>query len=156
MEFLLKTVTATYHVTINVKPEVAFAYISDLTKHGEWNDHLTVEALTPGPAQVGSEYISVGRTLYEKRRNELKVTGYQPPTYFAFMAQDPDFKDVLHKFKISPQGDGSLVERTVTVQMTALMEFLWNWILWPLINRRENNRSMASLKTQLEGGTKHM
>lgn len=156
MEFLLKTVTATYHVTINVKPEVAFAYISDLTKHGEWNDHLTVEALTPGPAQVGSEYISVGRTLYEKRRNELKVTGYQPPTYFAFMAQDPDFKDVLHEFKISPQGDGSLVERTVTVQMTAWMEFLWNWILWPLINRRENNRSMASLKTQLEGGTKHM
>lgn len=152
----MKTVTATYHVTINVKPEVAFAYISDLTKHGEWNDHLTVEALTPGPAQVGSEYISVGRTLYEKRRNELKVTGYQPPTYFAFMAQDPDFKDVLHEFKISPQGDGSLVERTVTVQMTAWMEFLWNWILWPLINRRENNRSMASLKTQLEGGTKHM
>ena len=156
MEFLLKTVTATYHVTINAKPEVAFAYISDLTRHGEWNDHLSVEALTPGPVQVGSEYISVGRTLYEKRRNELKVTGYQPPTYFAFMAQDPDFKDVLHEFKISPQGDGSLVERTVIVQMTALIEFLWNWILWPLINRRENNRSMASLKAQLEGGTKHI
>jgi Polyketide cyclase / dehydrase and lipid transport len=152
----LKKVTAVYRVPIKVKPEVAFAYISDLAQHGEWNDHLSVEALTPGPVQVGSEYISWGRTLYEKRRNELKVTGYQPSTYFAFMAQDPDFKDVVHEFKISPQGDGSLVERTVTVQMTPFMEFFWHWVIWPVINRPENNRSMAALKTQLENATKHV
>jgi hypothetical protein len=84
----LKTVTATYRVSIRVKPEAAFAYISDLTRHGEWSDHLSVEAQSPGEVQVGKEYISWGKTLYEKRRNELKVTAYQSPTYFAFMAQD--------------------------------------------------------------------
>ena len=149
-EDLLKTVTATYRVSINVKPEAAFAYISDLTRHGEWNDHLSVEALTPAPVQVGNEYVSWGRTLYEKRRNELKVTAYQPSTRFAFMAQDSDFKDVMHEFKISPQDGGSLVERTVTVPMTPFMEFLWHWVIWPLINRPENNRSMMALKAQLE------
>ena len=49
----LKKVTAIYRLSINAKPEVAFAYISDLAQHGEWNDHLNVEALTPG--QAGSE-----------------------------------------------------------------------------------------------------
>ena len=42
----MKKVTATYRVPIKVKPEVAFAFISDLAQHGEWNDHLSVEALT--------------------------------------------------------------------------------------------------------------
>jgi len=151
----LKIVTATYRASINVKPETAFAYISDLTRHGEWNDHLSVESLTPGTIQVGSEYISWGRTLYEKRKNDLKVTAYQSPTYFAFMAQDPDFKDVVHEFKISPQDGGSLVERTVTVPITPIMEFLWQWVIWPLINRPENNRSMAALKSQLERVVEH-
>ena len=72
------------------------------------------------------------------------------------MAQNPDFKDIVHEFKISPQGDGSLVERTVTVQMTPFMEFLWHWVIWPLINRPENNRSMAALKAKLENATKHV
>jgi len=150
----LKTVTATYRVSIRVKPEAAFAYISDLTRHGEWNDHLSVEAQSPGAVQVGKEYISWGKTLYEKRRNELKVTAYQSPTYFAFMAQDPDFKDIVHEFKISPQDGGSLVERSVTVPMMPFMEILWHWVIWPLINRPEHNRSMAALKAQLESAVR--
>ena len=146
----MKTVTYTYSVSVNVKPEVVFAYISDLTLHSEWNDHLSVEAVTPGPVKVGHQYISIGRTLYEKRRNELQVTGYQPPVTFAFVAQDPDFKDITHEFKVSPQADGSLIERTVTVYMTPFFEFVWRWLIWPLINRPENTRSMGVLKTQLE------
>jgi len=146
----MKAVSYTYPITTNAKPEAAFAYISDLTRHPEWNDHLHVTALTTGEIQVGSKYHSVGKTLNEDRHNDIHVTACQPPTTFSFVATDPDFKDITHEFKISPQGEGSLVERTITVYMSPMMTILWNLFLFPLINKRENNRSMAALKAQLE------
>lgn len=146
----MKTVTYTYRISVNATPDVVFAYIADLTRHSEWNDHLHVTAKTPGEIQIGSEYHSVGRTLYEDRHNDLWITAYQPPTIFSFVARDPDFKDIAHEFRITPHNDGSLVERTVTAQMSAFMELLWRLLLFPLINRRENYRSMAALKAQLE------
>lgn len=44
----MKTITNTFRVAINAKPEAEFAYVSDLTQHGEWNDGLKVEAVTSG------------------------------------------------------------------------------------------------------------
>ena len=146
----MKTVANTYRISTNAKLEAAFAYISDITRHPEWNDHLHVMALTQGDIKVGSEYHSVGRTLYEDRHNDIRITAYQPPTLFSFVARDPDFKDITHEFKISPQNGGSLVERTITVHISPMMAFLWNLVLFPLINKRENNRSMGALKAQLE------
>ena len=146
----MKTLSYTYRISTSAKPEAAFAYISDLTRHPEWTDHLRVDAKTPGVVSVGSEYHSVGKTLYEDRHNDIWVTAYQAPRTFSFVARDPDFKDITHEFKISPQADGSLVERTITVTMSPMMAFLWNLVLFPLINKRENNRSMGALKAQLE------
>jgi hypothetical protein len=146
----MKTVAYTYRISVNAKPDVVFAYISDLTRHGEWNDHLHVTAKTPGEIKVGSEYHSVGKTLYEDRHNDLWVTAHQPPTLFSFVARDPDFKDIAHEFRISPQNEGTLIERTITAQMSAFMELLWRMLFFPLINRRENYRSMTALKAQLE------
>ena len=146
----MKAVTYTYRITTHAKPEAVFAYISDLTRHVEWNDHLKVTALTPGEIKVGNEYHSVGKTLYEDRHNDIRLTGYEPATRFAFVARDPDFKDITHEFRITPQAGGTLVERTITVYMSPLMKFLWNLVLFPLINKRENNRSMAGLKAQLD------
>ena len=146
----MKTLSYTYRISTSAKPDIAFAYISDLTRHPEWNDHLHVQALTPGEIQVGSKYHSIGKTLNENRHNDITVTAYQPSTLFSFVAIDPDFKDITHDFKISPQDGGSLVERTITVHMSPLMAILWNLLLFPLINKRENNRSMGALKAQLE------
>jgi hypothetical protein len=146
----MKRVTYTYRISTGANPEVTFAYISDLTRHPEWNDHLHVTALTPGEIKVGSEYHSVGKTLYEDRHNDILLTAYQPPTTFTFVAHDPDFKDITHEFNISPQNGGSLIERTITVHMSPMMAFLWNLVLFPLINKRENNRSMEALKGQLD------
>jgi len=146
----MKTVSYTYRVSTSVKPEVAFEYISDLTRHPEWNDHLHIQAVTPGEIQVGSKYNSVGKTLNEDRHNEISITAYQPPSFFSFVAIDPDFKEVTHEFRLTLQNDGTLVERTVTVHMSAMMAILWNLLIFPLISKRENNRSMATLKGQLD------
>lgn len=146
----MKTLSYTYRISTSAKLDIAFAYISDLTRHPEWNDHLHVQALTPGEIQVGSKYHSVGKTLNEDRHNDITVTAYQPPSLFSFVAIDPDFKDITHEFRLTPQTGGTLVERTITVHMSPMMAILWNLLLFPLINKRENNRSMGALKTQLE------
>ena len=146
----MKTISYTYRISTSAKPDIAFAYISDLTHHPEWNDHLHVTALTPSEIQVGSKYKSVGKTLNEDRHNDITVTAYQPSTIFSFVAIDPDFKEITHEFKLTPQNDGTLVERTITVHMSPMMAILWNLLLFPLINKRENNRSMAALKGQLD------
>lgn len=146
----MKTLSYTYRISTSAKPEVAFAYIADLTRHPEWNGHLHITALTPGEIQVGSKYHSVGKTLNEERHNDITVTTYQPLTLFSFVAIDPDFKDITHEFRLTPQNGGTLVERTITVHMSPIMAILWNLLLFPLINKRENNRSMAALKGQLD------
>lgn len=146
----MKTLSYTYRISTSAKPEVAFAYIADLTRHPEWNDHLHVQALSSEEIQVGSKYHSVGKTLNEDRHNDIAVTAYQPLTLFSFVAIDPDFKDITHEFRLTPQNGGTLVERTITVHMSPIMAILWNLLLFPLINKRENNRSMAALKGQLD------
>ena len=146
----MKTLSYTYRISTSAKPGIAFEYISDLTRHPQWNDHLHVEALAVGGIQVGSKYHSVGKTLNEDRHNDITVTAYQPLTLFSFVAIDPDFKDITHEFRLTPQNYGTLVERTITVHMSPMMAILWNLLLFPLINKRENNRSMAALKRQLD------
>ena len=37
-----------YRIDINAKPEDVFAYISDLAKHTEWNEGLTIEKVSEG------------------------------------------------------------------------------------------------------------
>jgi len=146
----MRTISYTYRISTSAKPELAFEYIADLTRHSEWNDHLQVKALTSGDIQVGSKYRSVGKTLNKDRHNDVQVTAYQPPKIFSFVATDPDFKDITHEFKLTPQNDGTLVERTITVHMSLMMAILWKLLLFPLINKRENNRSMEALKRQLD------
>src|SRR3954453_20634824 len=90
-------VTNVYSVVIRAQPAAVFAYISDLTRHPEWSGgRLKVDARSPGPVAVGAQYVSHGDVPGQKDRpNQLRVTEYQPPSRFAFIAQDPSFGDVL-------------------------------------------------------------
>jgi uncharacterized protein YndB with AHSA1/START domain len=119
----MKTVTNIFRVSINAKPETVFAYVSELSRHGEWNSGLRIEAVTSGPVSVGSKFHSWGKP--GNRQNDIEITDYQPPTRFTFVAHDPNFNAVTHKFTVSSQGDGSLVERTVTAHMALFVWFVW-------------------------------
>lgn len=63
-----------YNVVINATPEMVFNYVSDLTRHPEWSGgKLKIEALTPGPAGVGSTYKSYGEVAGQQNRlNEIR------------------------------------------------------------------------------------
>lgn len=141
-----------YSVAINAPPEKVFGYVSDLTRHPEWSGgKLKIEALTPGPVAVGSQYKSYGEVAGQQNRpNELRVTKLESPTHFAFVAKDPGFGEVTNAFKFSPQGDGTLMERTLSMQMNPVMAFAFKLFIRPLIGQPMMDKSFAALKARLE------
>jgi uncharacterized protein YndB with AHSA1/START domain len=148
----MATITTTYPIVINAKPETVFAYVSDLTRHPEWSGgRLTIEAVSPGPVAEGSRYLSRGDVAGQKDRpNELRVTHYEAPVRFTFVAQDPDFGDVSHEFVFKPQTGGTLMERIVTVNMPPLNAFIFKAFIHPLIGRPMMNKALAALKAKME------
>jgi uncharacterized protein YndB with AHSA1/START domain len=142
----------TYRVVINARPEAVFAYVSDLTRHPEWSGgRLKIESVSSGPVAVGSQYRSHGDVAGQKDRpNELRVTQYQPPTRFAFVAKDPDFGDVPHEFAFKPEAGGTLMERTVTVTMPPVRAFLFRTFIRPLVGKPMMDKALAALKAKME------
>jgi Polyketide cyclase / dehydrase and lipid transport len=146
----MKKVSTTYHLAINAECDKVFAYVSDLTLHGEWNVGLRIESLTSEPPGVGNRYHTVGNVLKKDRPNELEVTIYQPPNKFAFVVQDPNFKEITHEFAFSGQDGGTLLVRTVKSNMPLLVWLFWRLIVFPFIDRPAMNKSLATLKATLE------
>ena len=144
-------VTNTFQLSVNAKPEAVFAYVSDLTRHGEWNTGLKIVPLGSGPVGVGSQYRTQGEVLNQKDRpNELRVTHYESPTHFAFIAKDPDFNEVTHDFTFKPVAGGTLMERMVTVNLPPLVALAFRTIIHPLVGKPSMAKSFAVLKSKLE------
>lgn len=149
----MTTITRTFPLTLRVSPEAAFAYVADLPRHGEWNHGLKIESLTPGPAGVGSQYRTVGEVPGQKERpNQLRVTRYEPPHHFAFVAQDPDFGEVTHAFSFKAQAGETQMERTLTLHLPPLVAVAFRFLIFPLIGRPGMERSLAALKAKMEQG----
>jgi uncharacterized protein YndB with AHSA1/START domain len=148
----MTTVTNVYSVVINAQPEAVFNYVSDLTRHPEWSGgQLKIDPVSPGPVAVGSQYISHGEVAVEKNRpNELRVTEYQPPTRFTFVAKDPGFGDVVHEFVFKPEAGGTRMERIVTLNMSPVMAFAFRTFIRPLIGQPMMDKAFAALKSRLE------
>lgn len=151
----MPTLTHTYRVLINAPPDVVFAYVSDLTRHPEWSGgRLKIEALAAGPVAVGSQYRSRGDVAGQKDRpNELRVTEYQPPLRFAFVARDPDFGDVAHEFTFTSQAGGTLLERSVTITLAPVRAFLFRAFIRPLVGQPMMDKALAALKARLDQRT---
>ena len=148
----MTTLTNTYRVMINAPPEAVFAYVSDLTRHPEWSGgRLKIEALSATPVAIGSQYLSHGDVAGQKDRpNQLRVTQYQSPARFAFVAQDPDFGEVPHEFTFESQAGGTLLERTVTVTLPPVRAFVFRTFIQPLIGKPMMDKALAALKAKLE------
>ncbi len=151
----MAALTNSYRVVINAPPDTVFAYVSDLTRHPEWSGgRLNIEALASGPVGVGSQYLSHGDVPGQKDRpNQLRVTQYQPPKVFAFVAQDADFGEVPHVFTFTSQAGGTLVERTVTVTLSPLRAFAFRIFIRPLIGKPMMDKALAALKSKMEQPT---
>lgn len=145
----MTTVTITSRVLLNAQLEEVFTYVSDLTRHPEWSGGpLKVEALTPGPVRIGSQYRSTGGQA--DRINELRVTTYQPSTRFAFIAKDQQMGEVVHEFTFEMQNGGTLMERKVIGRMPPMMAILFRTLLYPMRGKPSMAKAMANLKAKFE------
>ena len=84
----MSSVVSNYQIGIDAKPEDVFAYVSDLTKHGEWSENLTVESVSDGEVAVGREYRSTGKMMGKQVQNTIRITEFESPSRISFETND--------------------------------------------------------------------
>ncbi len=147
----MTTVTRSEQVLVRAPLQSTFDYVSDLSRHPEWSGGLKIEALAPGPIAVGKEYASRGEVAIQKDRpNTVRVSAYDPPHRFGFIANDPDFGNVSHEFTFVQQGRDVLITRTMTVSLNPIVSLLFRLLIYPLVGRPSTKKSLSALKTKLE------
>ena len=148
----MTTIVRTHKVLVHAPLPSVFDYVSDLTRHPEWGEgELRIEAITPGPLAVGKEYHSRGEVATQKDRlNTIRISNYDPPHLFGFVANDPDAGDVSHVFTFRQQDGGVLVERTMTLSLNPIIAFLFCLFVYPLIGSPSMEKALAKLKERLE------
>lgn len=148
----MTAVVRTHQVFVDAPLQTVFDYVSDLTRHPEWSDgELRIEQVTPGPIAVGKEYFSQGEVAVQKNRpNTVRISVYDPPHSFGFVAQDPDAGDVSHMFMLKEQNGGVLIKRTMTLSLNPIAAFLFRLFVYPLIGRPSMDKALAKLKERLE------
>lgn len=148
----MTAVVRTHQVFVDAPLQTVFDYVSDLTRHPEWSDgELRIEQVTPGPIAVGKEYFSQGEVAVQKNRpNTVRISVYDPPHSFGFVAQDPDAGDVSHVFTLKGQNGGVLIKRTMTLSLNPIAAFLFRLFVYPLIGRPSMDKALAKLKERLE------
>jgi hypothetical protein len=147
------TAIRSIQILIHAPLQKAFDYVSDFTKHGEWSEgKLNIEAVSSESIGIGKEYVSYGEVgkIQKNRSNKLRVSEYEPPHTFGFIANDPDFGDVSHIFTFKEQGDAVLVTRTMTLSLNPIIAFAFNFITYPLIGKPAMQKSFEKLKAKLE------
>jgi hypothetical protein len=152
----MTTVVRSHHILVHAPLQSAFDYVSDLTRHPEWSGgELEIEAITPGPIAVGKEYFSRGEVAVQKNRpNKVRISDYEPPQKFGFVANDPDVGDVSHVFTFKEQNGEVLIIRTMTLSLNPIIAFLFRFFIYPLIGSPSMDKSLAMLKAKLEDNLK--
>ncbi len=146
----MATFSISFSIHVNVPPEVAFAYVADLTRHGEWNPGLRVTAISDGSIIVGSRFQSVGHIFGREIHDDLRVTEYQAPVRFAFFVKSGfGGEELTHEFMLQPKDSGTLITRTASATVSLLLKLL-EPILAAFGIRSEMTKSMERLKAKLE------
>lgn len=107
--------TPSFSVSIEIRaePDAVFAYVSDLSKHGEWaGNELRVEPIDNSPIAVGKKYRSDANARGREFHAELVVTDFSAPNVFAFSGRD-ETGNFSHRFTVEKIAEGTRVTRTV-------------------------------------------
>lgn len=148
----MPVLTRSVQILVNTNLQTAFDYVSDLTKHPEWSGgELKIEAVSSEPIRVGKEYVSKGEVAIQKDRpNKLKVTEFESPHKFGFVANDPDFGDVLHIFTFVEKENKVLIIRTMKLNVNPFVAFGFTFFVYPLIGNPSMKKAFQNLKAKLE------
>ncbi len=145
----MPTAAFSVSIDINASPEAVFAYVADLSKHGEWaGNPLQVEVVSAGPIAVGSRYRSSAEFNGVHIHAEFQVTEYQPPSRFGFAGEDSTGK-FEHLFTFQAHNGGTRLKRTVRFNLTIAQWFMFLVLLYP-VRLPAAREALRLLKDRLE------
>lgn len=136
---------------INAPAADVFAYISDLTRHGQWSADPLEIRLVEGDGGVGSRYRSIAKSKGKTITAEIAVTESDSPTMFAFEVSDLTGR-YTHKFALQAYGQVTRLERRITTSRLSPAQRVLFYIVYPTVKRPNAQRALAKLKTRLEAG----
>ena len=82
-------------IEISRRPEDVFAYLDDLSRHGEWQEQIvTVRVETEGPTRVGTRATETRKIGGREQTMAYEITQHEPPKSFAFRGLDGPIRPI--------------------------------------------------------------
>jgi uncharacterized protein YndB with AHSA1/START domain len=139
-------------VEIARSPEEVFAYLSELDKHGEWQDQIQASRFeTEGPVRVGTRVTDTRKMGGQEREVTYEVVAFDPPNRVEFKVVDGPVRP--HGVLTVEPLDGGARSR-----VTLALDFEGRGpgrLLLPLVKREAKKQvphDQAKLKQRLESG----
>jgi len=115
-------------ISINAPADKVYAYVSDMTKHGEWAGHgLAVVKDTDGPAEVGSTYATTA-SQFGTQKEHSTITDMAPNTKFAWDSNG-SLGTAHHWFTIADNGEHSMVTKGAQFTDPSTLGKMMSWKL---------------------------
>ncbi len=140
-------------IEIDRSPEEVFAYLDELTRHGEWQTEIvSVRMLTDGPTRVGTRAVETRKIAGRQQNTSYEVTEHDPPRVFAFRGLDGPLRPI-GKGMVEPLDGGARSRVTLEFDFEAA-SFLGK-LLRPIASshaRKQIPQDHRRLKERLESG----
>jgi uncharacterized protein YndB with AHSA1/START domain len=103
-------------ITINAPAEQVFAYVADISKHGEWGNpsqKLQVQKSSEGPIGQGSTFKSTGQQ-FGTQNDTVTITEYVPNQRVVYESQGKA-GHTRHTFEVTPASGGVQLTKSFDV-----------------------------------------
>jgi hypothetical protein len=139
-------------VDIARSPDDVFAYVGDLSRHGEWQDQIVaIKVDTDGPTAVGTRATETRRVPGGPRPLTYEITAWDPPRKASFRGVNGPIRAV-GTMTVDPVEGGA--RSRVTLELDFEGHGLGKLLL-PLVRRDARKHvpaDQARLKQRLESG----
>jgi len=133
-------------ITVARSPADVFAYVSDYTKHPDWQaDVKTTKVLTEGSTRVGTEVEELRQMGKRAVTTRWRVTSYDPPRGSTFETYEGSMLKPSGTISVTPDGEGARVTFEMEPNPMGVAK-----LMMPLIGR-QIRKSIAGNLAQLKG-----
>lgn len=136
-------------VEIARSPEDVFAYITDVSRHPEWQEGLVSAGLeSDGPVRVGARAVHRRKLGFATVGSTSEITAFEPPHLVAFRGLDGPIRAEGTQ-RVEPIGEGSRVSFEMEMRGHG-----FGALMLPMARRQATRQVAAShekLKHILEG-----
>lgn len=142
--------TMAFEIDVNAKPDVAFEYLTDVSKHAEWSPKgFRVDPAPALPLTPGTTFRTIGQIPGDKQHvNDVEVTVVDVPRRLVLTCMDQG-KCYVHQFDVTPSEDGARITRTCEAPSPKGFVRLIFPVIAALFIKPEVNKGMRMLQQNL-------